>query len=274
MKSANIQACRLKWRAPVNQWHEFPNGRAEMPAAVRAFRCGPWRALYEVAAYSGFWQLGRTTLEDICKVLDIPIPDGCDLMGLLWGMVKHITDKPEDQVLDILYHRLAHMHSANLFAQEVMALDEALDVLEESDKRVVIQEQSSATSSAAATKSFKASSAAKARSVRESGLAGKPAPKKRAKKKEFFKETFGHTFDIGQPAAKRFAPPGGSIWRSLTGRQGWNGHFPPNPRISTAFGDGTTTCRAACSDALIRLWDQYLTKHGLDWAQCPYDFNL
>lgn len=275
MRSPNIKACRVRWWAPVNQWQELPGCKATLPVAVRAFRSGPWQGLHEVAAHCAFWQLGRSTLEDICGILGIDVVAGTDLVGLLWTMIQRVTGLPDQGVLEILHQRLANLDISNSYAPEVLCLDEALDVLEESDKRVALEEQRSVPSKVEAHKSFKRSYFAKAKVVRQSAAKAEGRPRKRAKKKQLFRETFEDSFDISQKDAKKFLPPEhASVWRSVTGRQGWNGHFRGLARISCAFGDGATSCRGALANVLVRLWDAYLTKNGLEWDSCPFDFDL
>lgn len=276
MCSPNIAACRVKWRAPANQRKDFPRMfvAGGLPVAVRPFRSGPWRGLHEVAAYSAFWQIGRSGLEDICGVLGYIVPSGSTLVELLWMMVKRITGLDDAEVLDILHSRLERLDVGTGYAPEVLALDEALDVLEESDKRAALEEQRTAPSRLQEHQEFKRHYFERAKVVKSAGKKAKAPNRKRPKTVQRFRESFEDSFDITQPQAKKFLPPGAAIWRSVTGRQGWNGHFGGNARISRGFGDGVSDCRQALRDVLVRLWDQYLTKNGLEWDSCPYDFDL
>ena len=247
---------------------------SDMPLGVLAFRCGPWRRLHELAAYACFWDLGRTHLEDMCRSVGIDIPGGSDLVGLLWKMVQSITGADDKTTLDILHTRLCHMKSANFMSKEVTLLDEALDNLDEPDKRAAISVQKTAHALVEATQAFQNSYVKKARTVKDAGAGDKEPPLNKCRKKQLFKESFDDLFDIPQRDANKYLPSGASIWRSVTGRSGWNGHFPPNPRVSAPFGDGATTCRTALADVLERLWDQFLLKHGKDRSFCKFDFAL
>lgn len=208
MRSPNIKACRVRWLAPVNQWQELPGCKATLPVAVRAFRSGPWQGLHEVAAHCAFWQLGRSTLEDICGILGIDVVAGTDLVGLLWTMIQRVTGLPDQGVLEILHQRLANLDISNSYAPEVLCLDEALAVLEESDKRAALEEQRSVPSKVEAHKSFKRSYFAKAKVVRQSAAKAEGRPRKRAKKKQLFRETFEDSFDISQKESGARSPAG------------------------------------------------------------------
>ena len=97
--------------------------------------------LHQMAALCAFWDLDRVTLDKIAKQLKAKFAGGSDLHQLLWAMVKQITKLSDAEVLKILFKRLATMETKQQWGQELLCLDEAMDVLEESDKRVLIEEQ-------------------------------------------------------------------------------------------------------------------------------------
>lgn len=74
---------------------------------------------------------------------------------------------------------------------------------------------------------------------------------------------------VSQKEAKKYLPPGASIWRGRT-KMTWNGHCPPRRRISEPWGADE---QAALALILRRLWDQYLQLSGKESDECPFDLR-
>ena len=122
---------------------------------------------------------------------------------------------------------------------------------------------------------FKQRHTVKAQQVLKKGGGGdgRSGGRKKARVKALFRDNFSANFDISQEDARAFIPAGASVWRAVTGRQAWCGHYPPMPRCSKSFGDGQTTCRQALGDVCIILWSHHIVDSGLDIADVPWDFS-
>lgn len=277
MTASRIQACSFEWKSWYMQYHEYPGSRhiLGVTPSVRPFKVGPWRSLSELAAHHGFWQLGRTVVEDIAMFHGIPVRKGDSMFQLLFSVTSKLSKLPDADVLQLLYHRMVGMEKKNAFGAEVLALDEAMETLDESDQRLVIQEQKDIKTRQEHNEMFKSEYKAKAKHILRATANAKPPARKKSKKMpSSFKMTYDEAFDISQPEAKAWLPPNSSIWRAVTGKSGWHGHHPPNPRVGCLFDDGIETRRGALHSVLVQLWDQYLTRMGMDWSQCPHDFEL
>lgn len=73
---------------------------------------------------------------------------------------------------------------------------------------------------------------------------------------------------ITQLEAKRQLPPTCSIWESRTRLVGaWNGHCPPNPRVSSS--DMLAGSHAvAAFDVIKQYWKSHLDDRDIDYSEC------
>jgi hypothetical protein len=267
-----VTACSIEWLPPLCVYHKFPNARGyfKNSIAVLPFKKGNWGKLHKVAAHAAFWSLGRSTLDQVAEAVGAPMERGAPLFTQLFSLVKHITKLPDSSVLKILCQRLGRNDYNNLFGEEVLCLDEALEVLDEADQKLALQQQRDSLSKGAAANEFKLCYVEKAKAVNELAAADKKPAKKAAKvEKRDFDKVHPGDFDIDQPSAKRWLPPGAYIWRGVTTKV-WHGHLKPFPRVSKSFGNGTATCKEGLRVVLKKLWDQYLTMNGLGPEGCPH----
>jgi hypothetical protein len=273
-KDPNVRASTIQWLTPFQQATDFPKMKDKLTQAVRAFKRGPWRKLLDVAADQAFHQHPYSFIEDIAEAEGIPYAKGISLFELVWIVVKAITKKTDQEVLIIMYWRLCKAKALLLFQNEVAGLEEALDVLEEADKRKVLQQRLDNAKSCSGSDEFTKQYVAKARELRVAAKPKDPKDKGKGKgkeKKKMFSLEFEHKFDLSQPEVALMCPPGGSIWRSTAGRPAWCAHFPPNPRFSQPFAEPPWTCKSAARYVLVSLWNTYLTKAGMSWDDCPFD---
>jgi hypothetical protein len=273
MKSKHLEVCRVQWKAPYNMFVDYPNARGKLPCACVPFRLGVFRSLCTLGAYCAYWNTGRTTVEDIADCIGLLYDKGDTTFQLLFKCIKHTLKFDDTQILNIMYeHRIKNMTNRERFAQEVMLVDEAFDVLEDADKRVALKEQIANQSRADSNTGFRFEYHTVARKNFDAIGKGGAAAKKKAKLTKFT-ECFEEGFDIGQPAAKHYLPPACSVWRMTAGRQGWAGQMEKNTRLSEPFDGEDTTCRAALQKLLKRIWDEYLFKYGKPPSACPFDFS-
>ena len=104
MTDKAIECTSIEWKAPLTQLVEKC---LVQPHGVRPFTDGKWVPLHQKAAEECLWQIDRCILTKICKHLTVPIPHACDLYGLLWAMVKTITNNDDSDVLHMILKRVA-----------------------------------------------------------------------------------------------------------------------------------------------------------------------
>ena len=153
-----------------------------------------------------------------------------------------------------------------------MCLDEAMECLVETDKRVLISEQKKVPPVLNASAGLKVKHQAKAGAVLKQGGGKASGKHKKAMIKALIKDNFAAQFDISHELGKPFAPSGGSVWRAVTGRPTGCGHHPPMPRCSKPLVDGQSSCREALGDVCINLWAHHIVATRLEVADVPWDF--
>ena len=175
-------------------------------------------------------------------------------------MVQQVLNEKDDVVLDIVQARLAVDDVDLCYAEGVLQLDEAVEILDKSDHSQVKDEQIKMHSRAETRSVFSKDYRAKKIAVRD--LAGPPAkkPKKGAKVPE---TRVIVPSKIPQAGVRHLTPPGGHIWVGHT-KENWNGHLPPRKRISAPWRDFETGEQGSLKDILNRLWLQYAELQGVD----------
>ena len=73
---------------------------------------------------------------------------------------------------------------------------------------------------------------------------------------------------LTQEEAKKTLPPGASIWRMTTSRQGWAGHMKPFSRVSCTF-EEAGGANEAVREVQKLLWWQYLKLKVVHLSKCP-----
>lgn len=271
--SKNIVCCNIVFKPPHFQFIDYPGLRTE-PVALRIFREGPWRCLAQIAGHNACWQLCRSVVQDIAAFQRVQVPPGSNFVELLQLVVAKLTGKNGDDVMVIIYKRLAELHASTTFADFVNELDEATDVLEDADKEVVKQEQEHNVATGTAANEFERHFVVATRKVRESLRLAKKKKKEGSKDRIVFKALFHDQFGVSQKEAKKLAPPKASIWRAVTGRCGWHGHLPPNKRVGYSVGPASShTCKEALIPVCSEIWRQHFCRTGENPFTWPYDFN-
>ena len=143
----------------------------------------------------------------------------------------------------------------------LLQVDEALEVLEETDVRLVKDERSAFLAKQAEHDEFALSYQRKAESVR-----GDDAKKLKKSEPSRLRLPEHH---VPQCEAKRYIPPGTAIWQGRT-IICWNGHCPPYRRCSgtlAEYGNSELALRVV----LKMLWRQYLKKNGKTERDCTVE---
>ena len=274
MCSPDLQCCSVTWKAPLNQ--DLDKCMVS-PAGVRPYVDNNWSALHVKAAECAFWERDKCMLHKIARRLHLNgIPASCDLYEMLWLMIKKILKATDDRVLKTIMQRISHQERGMQFGKEIYCLYEAMEVLEETDKRILLEEQTRVPDQVLANKHSREKHRARAQMMKVKTKSA--ADKKKAKKprtKELFKYDFEASFDVPLQQGQRFLshPKKVTLWRAVTGRQAWCGHCPLFPRCSKAFGEDRS-CMDALAEVLAMLWGNWTTIEGLTLDDCPYDFGF
>lgn len=180
------------------------------------------------------------------------------MFDCLYEMIQQELGGSASETLDILHRRLAHS-AVNDVSAAILEVDEAVELLERSDVRVLYQEQQDVRREKTSRQSF-----ADAYRERRRTLAMK-CPGRRGSRAKSVLPKLGSQVD--QKLAKSLLPPGASIWRGLTRGQ-WCGHLQPYARVSRPWAGDES---AACLQVIRELWDQFLEMTGQDWSACTVE---
>ena len=273
IKDVNFKAAPIVWKSVYNQKCDYGKEASEWPKAVRCFTKGKFKKLHETLAEACFYQIAYSILEDICVLLRIEYPAGASLFELLWIMVSSILKLPDEAVLQILYKRMTKLDVQLAWAEYVEELDDALDVFEEADRRVLLEEKKRNRSVGTDRADYRKAYMQKAKGVYKKKVAAGGKKKGVDGAKASLMKHYEGDFQVSQAQAKLWAPPGGHVWRSVTGKAGWNGHLQPNPRCSCKFNVNDVSCKEALRRVLVNMWDQHLSMHGQEWDECPVDLK-
>lgn len=82
--------------------------------------------MLQIAARSGWWQLGRGVMDKVAKHLSVDIESGSDLFQVLWGCTQLVLSCDDDEVLDVLAHRLASLKRRGKYSEELLSIDESI----------------------------------------------------------------------------------------------------------------------------------------------------
>lgn len=260
------------WRSPMWQYLEFPRSRGQGKAhAIRAFRACPTYDLQELAARSAFWLLPKCFLETLAKDMGLQLPGGSSLFDTVWALCEGcLPHASKEELLKIVQGRIASTAKAvSSNTEELASSEEAMEVLEKRDEKIVSRFLEEAEVHKQELQSFTEQYKAKHNKV----LPPKPAAKAkgRPKKGESASSISGYrpmypTGTISHADAKAMSPPGSIIWSShATGN--WQGHFPPFPRVSRQWSKYTEP--VALKLVLQNLWSHYLDVNGMNKCDCP-----
>lgn len=272
---AGISALCYEWKAPSAQV-KMCAAASGMKPAIRAFDAlgiGP-ASLQECAARMAFWNMEKSTLGMLAKYWGMTVPVGSSLFETVWSLVKFsLPHLDEAQLLSVMQRRVAQLEYNSLFSQELLAVDEAVEVLDKSDEHRIRQEQHTCREHNIQREAFKTECHKRAAEVREKQTTV-------AKKNKHKNSVASGSSSGGYPAripkwppnniplveAKRLAPEGSSLWSSLQ-HGNWQGHYPPYPRCSRSwqrYGE-----YRALMLVLQHLWRWKLWDQGLSPKDCP-----
>ena len=135
-------------------------------------------------------------------------------------------------------------------SEMLLQVDGVVRILDKHDHTVLVHEQRDAVTAAETRAKFVSSFKMRRKEV------GQAALKKTEKVRKWG--------SIPQSDAKKWTPPGASIWKDNT-RGGWCGHMPPRRRIGSHEGIET----ASMEKVIRKLWSQFVEIHGLEISDVP-----
>jgi hypothetical protein len=158
---------------------------------------------------------------------------------LLFEVIKTALELDDGTTLDVIAQRMAAPVAEEDYAEHVLNIEEAVDVLEEQDIKVLNNERKDLPKHQAARQDFKKEYIKKRATVIATpppAPAPAPVPKRRGRGRAVPEACHVVAVDlipdnIEQSTAKRFLPPGASIWCGHK-RHEWCGWMPPMTRIS------------------------------------------
>ena len=110
--------------------------------AIRPFVDGPQGTFLEVACRQCWWNLGFSIIEQYAtKLMADYAPGPKTLFDLLWQTVQKVLKLSDDDTLSIVHRRVAKQEPREA-STALLQVDEALEVLEETDVRLVKDERS------------------------------------------------------------------------------------------------------------------------------------
>ena len=170
--------------------------------------------------------------------------------------------KPEpERKFEILGLRLSDNELVNTYSEAVLEIEEAVKVLEQHDQDEVEKEQKSATTRLAGREEFQQ----QYRAAKSAFRLAQPRAKAGAKKGPIKPGTLPTS--IPRSEAKKYIPPGCSIWRGAASAT-WQGHCKPFVRAYEPW--ATTSEPEAMRRVIKQLWEQYLLREGLEKDACPW----
>ena len=213
----------------------------KMVPAIRAFQDGPRHEFFQFMCVICFGKLSRTVVEMICKVAGEKFNSNQSFFQLLFEIIKRGLKLNDSGTLDILAQRFVATETVDDYSEHVLNIEEAVEVLEDQDIKVLNAERKQLPQDRETRASFK-TEYVEPRSKVNAAIPAEAAVPKAAPKGRKVAVAAGGAGGAGgakddipdsitQKSAKRFLPPGGQIWCGHK-RHEWCGHLPPFSRIS------------------------------------------
>jgi hypothetical protein len=259
-----VEAYAFQWRSMPWQTMYLPASECRV-AQLKAICNGKPMPLVEVMADNAFFIMGIPDIVQWSSLRLIVIGKGISLVDALVTSLMGILKCTLAQAIDRIAIRLGTLDEGSYWCQELLGIDDAVDVVERSDAKLIAQEQDGAANQAASTAQFRKDFRKRAWDAR---ALAEPAPKGKGRGKARLDTREKFPVAVPQQEASRYKPPGCSIWRGWT-REEWCGHCPPRKRLVSKDEDYESEY-AAMRDVLRRLWIQHLDVKGLPSSSCPH----
>ena len=175
-----------------------------------------------LACYHGFRDMCRTDIIRFAGITVVEVDAGASLFQTLLTVIMAVLKINAQAALPLV--ALRHCSEANnqYYAQHLMNMDAAIEVVDPQDQQSYVDEQKHAVAQVEHMEEFVLELAEKRKEVDQQKKPRRDAGGGRGP---------GLPRDIDQREARRWIPPGSHIWVSRT-RNEWWGHMAPYKRIT------------------------------------------
>ena len=137
-----FRAIKIRWRSWAWQKNNLHHQEVKrMCPAIRAFMDGKPRTLFEFMCIICFGKLSRPVVEKLAKIAGIKFDPNCTFFQLLLAIIQDVLKLDRCATLDIIAQRMVAPDMEEDYAEHVLHIDEAVDVLEDQDIKVLNQER-------------------------------------------------------------------------------------------------------------------------------------
>ena len=208
-------------------------GRGSDSAVVKASEELP---ILEIAAKAAWFNLDAVFIKRACVHQQLDLHDCSSNFEVLMQATMAVLGIGEPEALDICYKRIASLMGQAAFANQLLQVGEAMQVMDRGDLDAFKREQEAVQTRAHELKSFAAEyTQAKSRLRSADPTAGQAKVKAKTKAKPVVPLVLPR--DLGSTPhsdIKHFVPAGGRLWKSSQCRP-WLGQLPPNRITSRAW---------------------------------------
>ncbi|CAK0853088.1 unnamed protein product, partial [Prorocentrum cordatum] len=261
-------ALPLSWTSPLMQF--VAEGGRSLPGGVEKYcmrlePTGPADSLLRVAAKNAFWDLGLSVLKTFHKDLCVDPPGGLDLFETLQALVTRVLKPTDLDLCEILRKRCFVKFVGE---DGLVDIQGAMDCMTKEEQEMTRETLSEKDAQKQIRKEYTAKFNVyrkEVKAVRTAEAADQNRTKQELKK---WKGPIEPPKDgIVHSEAKKFLPPGASLWRGLTGTGAWHVHIPPHYKSKTWLEAGSYD--NALRFVLAFAWKKYLKSKDLDDSHCP-----
>ena len=266
------QAVTYTWRSPLYFKTHFP--ASGLAPGVRALPDGPPLNLKEAAALKAFWTLPKTTMVLIAKSLGVDTGTS-SLFDVLFSVVKHCASKGDEEVMTILLQRLAFSQMASQWSEDLAEIDEAKQVLDRHDARIVEEEQQRVKQMMFEDEVFSGDFKAKhseleqkKKKKKKTDAATDKKPTEPKDASTLPKKLPRVASEIEHATVKHFAPAGGYLWRDRC-LNSWCAQYKPWPPVRRSWVKyGEPEALRLC---IAHLWEKHCFSLDLPKSACPFE---
>jgi hypothetical protein len=117
--SKYTRACMVVAHSPY--WHAVYSNLAikALPSAIRLFKSGNFKPLYQLAAENAFWLMPRNDVADFSAYWGHPVVGASNLFDTLLQAIQGLLGCSVDEALDFVHLRIAAMHSLTRYSKEL-----------------------------------------------------------------------------------------------------------------------------------------------------------
>lgn len=262
-----VEAMSYTWRSPLWRAKAFPKSKPSDWATdgCIAVPVSEPESLLKVACKQAFWSMGVTSLALLSSHVGAPASSKKSLYDMLFGLIRHVLQVPDEEVVHLLAKRLGGDAATN-YMNDLLELDEAYEVVDADERKECEKERDRQRASKAEATSFR-KVYSEQRALILSAATNKRAKNKQKAKAKAMARTNIPDGELCQAQLRPMCPPGGYIWRCNAAGGGWQAHFKPFRRV--AFSSSIWGPRHSGILCLRYLWDAWCTMNGEQRPSVP-----